>query len=290
MVLVQWHGRLGNQLFQYALGRIIAEDLDYQLNSPTLPGFIATQDKVKGSIIQPIHPLKGPHLLDKNFVYSCKGKKGFVVQGWFQRYEYYKRHKEKLRKWFNRGFIPLNFDEDDLVIHIRRTQRGTADTKYPYFLKGNNLIIQGSYLNFNEIISQNIKKLGFNGNAVYANHDLLPFEWYENIINKIKFNKMYICTDVKDDPYLKYFNKYNPVILSRGVMEDFNTIRSARKLIISISTMSWWAAFLSNAQEIYMPKPDYGAWQFPKTGANLEVEDEDRFRIIEVKRNGGTFF
>ena len=49
MVTVKYLGRLGNNLFQYALGRIIAESLDYPLQASAIDGFDGTFDIVKTS-------------------------------------------------------------------------------------------------------------------------------------------------------------------------------------------------------------------------------------------------
>lgn len=66
-------------------------------------------------------------------------------------------------------------------------------------------------------------------------------------------------------------------------------IRSAKRIIVSISTISWWAAWLSNALEIYLPRPNYGTWKARNDGVDLYVHDEPRWRIVDVKREG-TFF
>jgi hypothetical protein len=57
----------------------------------------------------------------------------------------------------------------------------------------------------------------------------------------------------KKKSYLKYFDKYNPTIVSHDEYSDFEFIRSFDKIISSNSTFSWWAAFLSDASEIYLP-------------------------------------
>ena len=100
---------------------------------------------------------------------------------------------------------------------------------------------------------------------------------------------MYLCTDVKNDGFLKYFEKYNPVMCSGNLMEDFNILRSAKKLIMSLSTFSWWGAFLSEAEEIYMPDPDYGVWRRINNDINLRIDDENRYHFIPVTQSGTMF-
>ena len=44
-----------------------------------------------------------------------------------------------------------------------------------------------------------------------------------------------------------------PFISSRGPLEDFAAIRNARNIVISVSTFSWLAAWLSEAEQIFVP-------------------------------------
>ena len=52
--------------------------------------------------------------------------------------------------------------------------------------------------------------------------------------------------------FLKLLNK--EVIFARfSPIEQFSIIKNSKKIILSPSTFSWWAAFLSDANEIYYP-------------------------------------
>ena len=44
MIDVKYNGGLGNNLFQYCFGRILAERLGYALAAPPIPGFAGTYD------------------------------------------------------------------------------------------------------------------------------------------------------------------------------------------------------------------------------------------------------
>ena len=78
MVTVNFKGRLGNNMFQYCLGRILAEALGYKLNSPVIEGFVGTYDKIDR--IMPsnysIH-LEG-HVVDLNAVINHPDKPQIV--------------------------------------------------------------------------------------------------------------------------------------------------------------------------------------------------------------------
>jgi len=130
VIKVNWHGRLGNQLFQYALGRILAEGLGYSLESDSIDTFSATRDKIFGISISDTVSLTG-QVLDLGLIERIKGKRGISLDGWFQRYEYYRPHKEKIRSWFNRDLNRPDkvLSKKDLVIHIRRTQLNGLDNR-----------------------------------------------------------------------------------------------------------------------------------------------------------------
>jgi hypothetical protein len=283
MITVFWQGRLGNQLFEYALGRILAENLGYCLRCSPLEGFIVTQDDVPGSFIGSQVTLTGQHI-DLSFVNNNKGKLGFILNGWFQRYEYYQPFKEKVRGWFNRdrkrGSVELN--PRDILIHIRRPQEGWIDTKVDYLFKDGLLRIENDEVKCRPGMVPE-------GQVIKANQDLLPFEYYAEILDSQFFDRLFIVTDCPSDPFLSYFDRYHPQIISGEILDDFNIVRSASRIVMSMSTFSWWSAFLSDAECIYMPVPDYAAWG-PKSPVDLKVTDESRYQLIPVKRNGGTFF
>ena len=61
-------------------------------------------------------------------------------------------------------------------------------------------------------------------------------------------------------------------------LQQFALIKSANKTLLTSSTYCWWAAFLSNAEEIYYP------WRADlvttDNGADWFVDDEDRYIVI----------
>ena len=60
MIEVRYQGRLGNHLFQYCFGRILAEKMGYKLKADPIPGFPATSVPVEGHdySLSPVPPLK----------------------------------------------------------------------------------------------------------------------------------------------------------------------------------------------------------------------------------------
>lgn len=80
-------------------------------------------------------------------------------------------------------------------------------------------------------------------------------EYYYSVIEKY-FNDerytFYVCSE--DYGYCKeHFNDDRFIVQKRNEIEDFIILSSCQKLIITNSTFSWWAAYLSEAKQVIRP-------------------------------------
>ena len=66
---------------------------------------------------------------------------------------------------------------------------------------------------------------------------------------------------------ISVLNERNAIWVSNSILNDFNFIRSFYKIIINVSTFSWWAAMLSDAKEIYASKN----WKYLKGVGNKNL-------------------
>ena len=229
VVEVVFPGLLGNRLFVYCIGNIIAKELDFNLYSKPIYGFPNTFD-FQNNYPSPQYyteQINGVQDIDIPNIIANRQPRNIRIIGFFQRYKYLKPYTELIRhKWLkiDQKLIPSK-NYKDIVLHIR-TQNSPC---------------------------------------------YLPFEYYEKALQLASFEKLYICIDEPSDPYLDNFKKYNPIVVSnrsinqqmysstswdditKNNMDDFFFIYSFDKIIISHSTYSWWAAFLSDASEIYAP-------------------------------------
>jgi hypothetical protein len=250
MVAVKYMGLFGNKLYEYCLGRIIAEHLGYKLDAAPIPGFTSTGQTVDGLDYSdgPIEELAGQKI-DLAAVLDNRTPRKIILRGYFQRYEYFQPHKDLIRnRWLvpDRPPPPLHSDRE-IVLHVRRAdyiQQGWA----------------------------------------------APFEFYETVLDLAGCDRAYVVTDAPKDPFFRRFKKYHPVIVSNSQMEDFAFLRSFKKMVISESTFSWWAAFLSDAEAVYVPQSENGIWSGKMQNhfdidmrINLEVTDEPRFKGVPVK-------
>lgn len=84
---------------------------------------------------------------------------------------------------------------------------------------------------------------------------MIPPEFYEYIIY-ISNKKPIFYGQLDESPYLsELINRFPDArfITSRGVKEDFDFIRRSKHIVPCLSTFSWMASWLSNAENIYFP-------------------------------------
>lgn len=236
MITVTKNGTLGNNMWQYAVARIIAEKNNLKLNCFSIPGFHNTNNVVTGKIINsPTRQISG-HRFDMN---SIGSNTKIIMNGFFQRYEYIKEYKNEVKEWFKLDInTPFEVNKNDLVVSIRR---------------------------------------GWNGYPVYY---CPPQEYFIENLNKIDCDRIILCTDTFEDPFFKFLEKLNVEVIKANYspLEQFSLIQKSNKIFLTSSTFCWWAAFLSNASEIYYP------WinNFIPTenGVNWYVDDEYRYIIL----------
>lgn len=251
-------GMLGNRLFAFCIGNIIAEKLGFKCYCGPIKGFPYSYSCVdnkpspsyKTQTIDTTHG-QAIHDIDIEKVTSDRSPRNIKLIGYFQRYKYLRSYREKIRtKWLalDSSMAVAPQDPQDIVIHVR------------------------------------------------ANHPsvFVPFEYYEKALASTSYRRVFICTDEPKDPFLDKFKKYNPIIHSTrslsqlmhsGVswgdisslnLDEFLFMCSFNKIITSHSTFAWWAAFLSDAQEIYAPYSSDERYQV------YGKVDEDRYHYIDT--------
>jgi len=206
-------GRLGNQLFQYVMARLLADKLGYFLGTayngsdtitPTLEssGLIYENDtlainetKVMDNILERIYKQRHYHLI-----------------GYWQNADYYLPYRDKIKGYFQEQASQSTI-KNNIVMHVRL----------------------GDY-----------KEFGENGNV-------LNQKYYLDILEKERFKYLFIVTDEIDEEYFEPFKKYLPIMVNESEKDDFWFLTLFDRIIISNSTFAWWAAFLSNASKIYTP-------------------------------------
>lgn len=245
-------GLLGNRFFGFCVGKIVADKLGFNLFCKSIKGFPYTYLFAQNvpSNIYKTETIETQHDIDIEKITSDHTLRNIRLRGYFQRYKYLKPYTQVIRKVWLQVDPSLTYTQDpqDIVIHVR------------------------------------------------ANHPtcFVPFEYYKKALESTTYKRMFICTDEPNHPFLANFKPYNPImhsvrslstLMNAGMswdaiselnLDEFLFIRSFNKIITSQSTFAWWAAFLSDAEEIYAP---YSNNEFYQVYGKVE---EERYHYIET--------
>ncbi len=257
MVTVRYKGRLGNHLFQYALGRIMATELGYELEASPIKGFPGTSQPVSGARMDGDPIVLVGQSIDFQGLIRGTHMSPIVLDGYFQRYEYYRDYRTSVRDWLRpseetRSRVLSRLRPGDVVVHVR-----VGDVR---------------------------KRCKPNA------HRVTPFAFYRSVLKRLTWDRLFLVTGDPDDALpQRLARRFGGTIVSGTREEDFEMMRAAGRLVMSASTMTWWAAWLSDAREIYFPTT--GQWNpwvqrmFPSVRDVDLVVDEPRYRYPFAHRN-----
>jgi hypothetical protein len=274
-VIVVFRGRLGNNLFQYAVGRLIAEHHGFALTYENLPeslppsmmgvptdcGPSATLEalhhhfrdaplQIAGTRVEtPVEAFEfnrgGPwhgHTIDLPAILADRTPRQIRLNGFFQRAEYLMPHLDRLRQWFQLtpAALPYVPGPRDVVVNIRRgTDFGVQDWT-------------------------------------------LGMAYYERVLAGLAdLGRVYVCGTCVDDDVRAALAPYRPIYYDATPIEHFAFMQRFARIVLSNSTFAWWAALLSEAREIYAPRSADGK-AFGFTGwqdVDLHMRD-GRYREI----------
>lgn len=243
MIQVRYKARLGNNLFQYCLGRILAEGLGWALDAEAIPGFPRTRDAVAGKRFTNNDQFLTGQRVDLKGILENQVPRRIILDGWFQRHEYYRPHRDRIRQWLQFDpAVTIFAERPDVVIHVRRT----------------------------DYVS-----LGW----------ALPYSFYEAALEKLSpiADRPFIMTDDPLDPFFNRFSRWKPRFATGTPLEQMAFMASAKRLVISQSTFSWWPTFIGNHAEVICPVPSHGMWADDGTEAGTSLIERDRFTCLECR-------
>lgn len=226
MVTTELRGRLGNQMFQYSICRIIAEKNNYKFHIPSeksdhgqnLSHYFegidmgVTDGNINNSFVE-------DHTVQK-FNSTILNLPDFTrISGFFQSEKYFEGYEDKIKEWFQ---LAPNKTVDELLV------------KYPT----------------NEYCCIHFR----GGDYMDIPEWLLPIDYYLEGIKRVsELNsdmKFLVITDSADDAR-KYFKDFD--IITNDIVVDFSLLYHSKYSIIPNSTFSWWAAWLSDKEMTIAP-------------------------------------
>ena len=267
-VIINFTIGFGNNLFQYAYGRLLAKKNGLSLHHRAIEemGIGASHqviDKSLRTLVVDDHNYK--KVMFASDIKHCN----IIVNGYFEDYKFIKPHLGEIRSWFQH---PAVTNKEDLILHLRLQNR----------------LIQVSH-NKNHISADAFKRAisNFDYKRLHIVTDAEKWEPYtisdiERIRHEIKIgpNPPTNSPWVEPEQSLEYINHLigglsdlDPIVhcngknviegsggLRGGFIDDFNLLRSFDQVIVHNSTFSWWAATLSGASKVGIFSP----WKIAK--------------------------
>lgn len=237
MVEVRYRGSPGDNLFQYCFGRLVAERWGYELSVLPMPRFPATAERVAGQrYLSPFQSWSGMAVEERQLGMLLRGRaletpprSRLVLYGWFQRWEYYRGHDETIRRWLRTDLPEKPADGDDFAICLR-TRRPEA-----------------------------WREPGIH--AGYAPSWARPVPSaadIQKLVDRVSFKRLVVLSDDPHSEAVMALKKLNPTVMAIDSFASWNWLRTCRRMAITTCHASdWWAAWLSEAQEIFAINP----WQ-----------------------------
>jgi hypothetical protein len=228
---INFKGRLGNQMFEYAFGYNLSKI--YNCNLFIKKNHQCILDKFFNIDLKKINTdSKKIYIKEKECYkdgyennYLNLEDNDYLFDGYWQNENYFKEYADDIKKLY---IVPkFNIPQDDLVIHVRR---GDYVTKYK------------------------------------NTHFYCDENWYQKTISMFNFSQLHIITD-DIEWCTKFFQKYNPIIPNLDEINSIGYISSFSQIIISNSTFGWWGAYLSDTDNVVCPKvwlPFKPCWETAK--------------------------
>ncbi|MEN3235378.1 MULTISPECIES: hypothetical protein [Methylobacterium] len=119
--------------------------------------------------------------------------------------------------------------------------------------------------------------------ARHPGYTVVPVDFYADVIEEMGWRPIFMG-QTDDNAYMRALKHRFPhaqIMQHQGTLEDFQIIRSATNVILSISTFAWLAAWLSHASTIVLPV--YGIFN----PALFSLHDllplgDDRYRFYQL--------
>jgi hypothetical protein len=247
-IYVNYISRFANNIFQYALAHIIRELVDGEIFFAPTCVIRSGESHDRPAEVMPIEEMPLFRITDSRNTLRRPEWSG----------KFREEEKAALRKtgvWFAEDL--LQFKGDRLVISEA--------------YRGEPIILAGYYQDYRyyrgrrDFVSRLLKTPP--SPSVPGPHDIvlnfrgtdlswaqMPSSYYRWILDEERFERLVIVTeDPGHETVSGLLKRYPGEVLSQGAIADLQFVRAAQKILMSVSTFCWMAAWLSAADRIYFP-------------------------------------
>ena len=275
IIYVNYISRFANNIFQYALAHIIKDLVGGDICFS--PKCVIRMGKSHDQSVEevPVEEIPLYQITDSRNILENKAWSG----------KFREDEKDALRK------TGVRFAEDVLIFEDGRL---TVDRSW----RGEPIILAGYYQDYRyyrgrrEFVSallsdypavslpgKNDIVLNFRGTDL--SWAQMPLSYHRWILDKEKFEKLWIVTeDPTHETVTGLLKAYPGAVLSNGAVQDFKFVRSARRIVMAVSTCCWMAAWLSEADRIYFPLGSPYPLFDKDNDRRLIITDDPRYRYV----------
>ena len=232
MVEVRYRGGLGEMLFQYCLGRALAESWGHHLAASPIWGFPNTGEVVEGKkFLSPVVKWSGitarswatgEEIAPGQLLRTTEGR--LILDGWFQSFELLRERADDIRgRWLLPDVELAARPRDELALSLRFG----ASTMWLHSPE-------------QHLISEAPPK--------YTKPDESEAM---ALLSHVGPGKLHVVTNRPGDPTVAALRQAGAQVFSEGDRENLRFLRSFRRIAIGGTAYDWWAAFLSRAQKVY---------------------------------------
>lgn len=264
MIHLQMNGFIADNLFQYAAARIVAEELGYALQvshsrmhpQRNVPQLLALMSRFRDAPIA----LPGKSFSHPVDTSACMGRGDFDG--------YHLDLQALLSRRDNRRIEMAGyFQHYNLLRPYKDRLRSWFDVapdSIGHAISADDVVI---HIRFGDSVV-----LGW----------AISLDFYSQLLDKLNFGKLYICGYGLGEEVRRHFARYRPIYVRGEPVEDFLFMKGFNRMILSNSGFAWWAGFLSQAEEIYVPVMASNARSFDAKAemADLCVHDEVRYHHV----------
>lgn len=257
MINITYHGRLGNNITQYVVGRLLAEKYKTPLKTPSsrLYNSDVTGDPNVSldyvdwsSIIKPMTKYTEVKTLTKKYILDYETNILFN-NGWdhnrsdvvdykqvlFDTYENFSNTEWWVDGYFQREDILCGCRQDILNMFRPCVEHESPDKIFVHYRLGD--LIWSEQNDYSDIGQKPI-----------------DHEYYIRSIESCDFSGGFLTTDSPEDARVKdLLNRYNLQLYQSDPVTTINFARRFKQLVLSHGQMSYWMAYLAENSKVTVP-------------------------------------
>jgi len=280
MITGRYIGRLGNNMFQYATYYAISRKTNYLLKSPFIKDFPNTStvfgEKSYETEKKYRIPCKFNYMVDYSKLNLDPQQTIESIGHWENIYNF-NEYKEEIKIIFDLPHFP---EEDYKYFIINRKKNIYENIPLEQPIGKDDLVIS---LRLGDFLRPNVKT-----NPPY---NVLLYNYFKIILRNIKHNRLFITSDEPFNPFVNEFRDHNPIIIeNESAIKTMSFVTKFNKIAISQSTFSWWAAYLSEAEEVYSPISKRGPFSMDRNRIKDQYIRVHESRYKYVQQSSGEIF